>query len=993
MRILMKALHVPFMLTLILLPSVASAQASITGVVRDLSDAVLPGVSVEAESPALIEKVRSVVTDGSGQYRIENLRPGTYTVTFTLPGFSTVKRESIELSGSFVATINAELRVGAIEETVQVRGESPIVDVQRASKQTVIDQDVVKNIPTGRNATVLAALVPGVRIGRLGDAGGIGDTSGDSNGTIHGSAAGQARLESNGLSLSLVGGSNQQAQSNMSAIQEVTVDTSGMSAEASTGGVRVNMVPKEGGNRVSGVVFGAFANESMQADNFDDALRTALGSPNTLKRFADFNPGMGGPIVPNKLWYYGAYKSTTTESYASGVYVNRNANNPNVWTYDPDLTSRPFNNFDAWDLQARLTWQISNKVKMGISDQEGYYCACTDALGSGASPEAVQIRRTPKVRNLIADFTAPMTSRVLLEGAVLKLNQDLVREVQPDYANPAMIAVVEQALNNFIYRTVDQSGTNPNLRSTWFSSYQGRFAASYITGAHAFKTGVTYQRLKEVGWLGNQILDAQRVTYRFNNGIPNQITLFGYPVREDYRNPELGWYAQDKWTFGRTTLGLGVRYDYHTVNLPASVVGPTSLLPNRNLSFPASKPVAWHDLTPRLGLARDVFGTGKTAFKVGLNKYLDAHGRFGRTLNPATRIGNSTTRAWNDADRDYVPDCDLVVPQANGECGALANQNFGGSTLSAAYDSDLLFGWGRRSFNWEFTTGVQHELFRGVSLEVGYFRRWFGNFFATDNRAVSPADFTAFSVTAPTTDSRLPSAGQTITGYYNLNPDKVGQVDEFVTRASNYGKQTQHWNGVDVNLSARLPNGIRVQGGTSTGRTTRDSCEIRAALPESAPTNPFCKVAEPLVTDFKLFATYIVPVIKTQLSGNFQRSIGPAADANYVASNALVAPSLGRPLSGGAANVTVPLIPLTSLYSGYVAQLDFRVAKPFSIGWARAVLNLDVYNMLNENSPLTVNTTLGGAIPWQQPRCTTGGNSCDTVMRPRLLKISAQLDF
>src|SRR5829696_8393235 len=146
----------------VFVPAAVFGQASITGVVRDTSGAVLPGVSVEAASPALIEKVRSVVTDGSGLYRIVDLRPGAYTVTFTLPGFSVVKREGIELTGSFVATINAEMRVGALEETVTVTGETPTVDVQSATRQRVMDREVIDNIPTGRSTFALGVLVPGI---------------------------------------------------------------------------------------------------------------------------------------------------------------------------------------------------------------------------------------------------------------------------------------------------------------------------------------------------------------------------------------------------------------------------------------------------------------------------------------------------------------------------------------------------------------------------------------------------------------------------------------------------------------------------------------------------------------------------------------------------------------------------------------------------------------------------------------------------------------
>ena len=149
-------------MSFVLLPAIALAQASIEGVVRDPSGAVLPGVTVEAASPALIEKVRSVVTDGTGQYKIIDLRPGTYSVTFSLAGFNAFKRDGIELAGAFAATVNAELKVGELNETITVTGESPVVDVQNSRQQTVMGSEVLNTIPTGRTQFANAVLVPGI---------------------------------------------------------------------------------------------------------------------------------------------------------------------------------------------------------------------------------------------------------------------------------------------------------------------------------------------------------------------------------------------------------------------------------------------------------------------------------------------------------------------------------------------------------------------------------------------------------------------------------------------------------------------------------------------------------------------------------------------------------------------------------------------------------------------------------------------------------------
>src|SRR5687768_11493955 len=267
----------------LLLPAAAYAQAAITGVARDTSGGVLPGVTVEAASPVLIEKVRSVVTDDTGQYRIVDLRPGLYTVTFSLPGFSTVRREGIELTGTFVATVNGDLKVGALEETITVTGETPIVDVQSVRQQTTVSKDVIAAIPVSRNATGITSLIPGMSSNN--DAGNIGGGIGGGVGTIHGGRGNDSRTYSDGINTGWAGGSaggGNMAGSTASA-QEVVVNTSGGLGEAETSGVVLNVIPREGSNTFSGGFQYSGANGSMQGDNYTEALQAAgLRSPAKL---------------------------------------------------------------------------------------------------------------------------------------------------------------------------------------------------------------------------------------------------------------------------------------------------------------------------------------------------------------------------------------------------------------------------------------------------------------------------------------------------------------------------------------------------------------------------------------------------------------------------------------------------------------------------------------------------------------------------------------
>lgn len=324
----------------LVVPSSAFAQAAIAGLVRDTSGAVLPGVTVEASSPALIEKTRSVVTDSNGLFRVVDLRPGVYTVTFTLAGFNTVRRDGITLAGEFTATVNVDMRVGAIEETVTVTGESPVVDVQSAAQQRVLGKDVVDTIPSGRTHFGVAALIPGVQTSNTADAGGTNAIA-LVNLTAHGGRTGDSRVTINGLSTqnAEIAGNASGVLPNISGSQEIVVDFAAGSAEMPNGGVRVNVIPRDGGNTFTGTFFMNGTNEAWQNSNLSDDLRSrGLLSANTNKLQYDVNPGVGGPIVRDRLWFFSAARWNGNQNYIGGSFWNKNAFDPNSWTYEPDLT-------------------------------------------------------------------------------------------------------------------------------------------------------------------------------------------------------------------------------------------------------------------------------------------------------------------------------------------------------------------------------------------------------------------------------------------------------------------------------------------------------------------------------------------------------------------------------------------------------------------------------------------------------------------------------
>jgi len=362
MRVLTKGVVV---LALLFLPTAAFAQGAIAGQVKDASGGVLPGVTVEAASPVLIEKTRTVTTDGAGNYRIENLRPGSYTVTFTLTGFSTIKRDDVSVSGTATTSTDATLRVGAVAETITVTGETPLVDVSSTKKEVVLDHDAVQALPSSRQYFTLARVAPGTTGGGA-DVGGAGIADVGQSLTVHGSKAVDQRVMLNGLSIMTLqaGGNIGGQQPDVGSAAEIAVDTTSLSAEMATGGIRINFIPKDGGNTFGNSTFYTFTNQSMQGNNYTDALKNAgLPTPTKIDSSWDLNESIGGPIKKDKAWFWFSTRFNRTAAFA-GLFANANAYNPNAWTYVADTNNPAENKGKVQQNNLRITWQATPKIKI-----------------------------------------------------------------------------------------------------------------------------------------------------------------------------------------------------------------------------------------------------------------------------------------------------------------------------------------------------------------------------------------------------------------------------------------------------------------------------------------------------------------------------------------------------------------------------------------------------------------------------------------------------
>ncbi len=1011
---------------LVMLPASAYAQASITGVVKDASGAVLPGVTVEAASPALIEKVRSATTDGTGQYRIIDLRPGEYSVTFTLPGFNTFKREGVELTGSFVATINAELKVGGVTETITVTGETPIVDVQSVRRQTTLSNEVLTTVPTARSWAATAILIPGITI----QAGTSADIQVTPQMTVFGGAGGrtnEGRMQVDGLGTgaALNGGGVSTYVADISNAQEVVTTTSGGLGEAEVGGPSMNIVPKSGGNTVKGQAYLSDVPSSWVGSNYTPELQAAgLGVPGQLIKQWDETFGVGGPIKKDRLWYYGTYRDEGQHRSIPNVYPNLNAGDPTKWDYQPD-TSKQARGAESFQLSSvRLSSQITPRNKLNFQWDMQWPCngsavtanadACraqsqSDAfygsLGLGgltanSSPETAGYLRT-LVQNHQITWQSPTTSRLLLEAGVGTYRAAWGPFESPGNPTRGLVRVTELqgrngAVANFNYRSQNwaQDFDNPNR---W------RASASYVTGANSMKFGYEGSYLVEdIQNHGNDL----NLAYTLNGGVPSSLTesLRVYTQSDRVRTTSL--YGQDQWTRGRMTLQGALRFDNAWSYSPAQTIGPAlingqTFLPTP-LSFDRTDGVNYKDISPRGGVAYDVFGNGKTSVKINVGKYMDPASNLNNNYsisNPIARIATSTTRTWTDNGtggagtsgyRDFIPECDLTNNALNGECGAATAQTFGTSTrTTAAIDSALLNGWGVRPRDWQFGASVQQQIAPRFSMEVGYFKRWLQNFTATDNLAVTANDFTPYSITAPS-DGRLPGGGgYTVGTLYNVVPSLFGVTSNNITRAENFGTQYQSYNGMLLNLSARMRNGVTLTGGINSGVTVIDSCDVRAALPETNATNPYCHSDPGFVTKLNAIGSYTLPKIDVLVAGTFRSDQGASLAANYNVPAAVITAALGRPASLAGTTQSINMVAPGQVWGDRVNEIDLRLAKILKFGRTRTNIGIDIFNLINSNAVLTYNQTFS-------PTVTTGAGAWlapQSVLTPRFVKISAQIDF
>lgn len=1031
--------------SLSLLPALAFAQATVSGTVRDNSGAVLPGATVEAASPALIERARTAVTDGSGQYRITELPPGTYVLTVSLSGFTSVKREGVTVSGSGVIPINVELSVGTLAETITVSGEAPIVDTQTTRRETVVTSETINALPITRNYGGVLYATPGLSVQPGVNANDLMPSM--ATFSAHGGQSTEGRVFVNGVSVNGPFGANSVTQFafDVANAEEMQVLVSGGLGESETGGPIANIVPRSGGNVFSGNAFYSGTGSKLQADNVDDRLRSLnIASAPTVRSNWDTNFALGGPITRDRLWFYGNVRSVgVAQVVSAGIAPNRFVGDATQWLYEavPGVEVRQVES--KRDLSIRLTEQVTrrNRVTFSYTFQDRCQGSSLTRDGGGCrqpgdgwigapanadttAPEAGSGYMDQPTTLTQATYTSPISTRQLFDAALSRFAYGQIGNgsVPPDSTN-GMIGVTERSNRygraGMSYRAPFGWGVYDAVPWNWRASW------AYVTGAHNAKVG--YQgTLMKYDWV--TYTNPSLMRYFFNTpaasatGVPIGVSYTTSSYFEFANRAEAhAIFVQDQWTRGRLSLQGALRWDTVSSWMPADHNGTdeVSRFSPAPVRFPRTDSVTgYHDITPRMGLAYDVFGNGRTAIKVNAGKYLAAAVADGiySSNSPALQyvrtIAGANGRGWTDSNGNFQVDCDLLSPAAQNlastggdVCAALTggNLNFGSVVPNTIINPDVLSGWNVRQYNWNFGASVQHAILPRVSVDVGYNRRWWGNFLTTVNQLVSASDYDTWTLPIPD-NAKLPGGGGGTAQFVAITSAAAARGSQsYQTRETDFADaRTSYWHGVDVNATARMANRLNLQAGTTTGRGVRNTCDLWRARPELQGSNraDACDVTEPWMTSFRGLASYRVPKAEVQLSatlrstrttaGGDNASNGTSLNANYQLPNTVVQQYLGRLPAGALSSgtTTVNLAVPSALYPpDRRNQIDIRVAKILGVAWRRLDLGVDVYNLFNANTATAFDQTYlytDNGATYLNPTA---------IMPPRLLRFNATLTF
>lgn len=930
----------------LLLSSAAYAQSAITGVVKDTTGAAMPGVTVEASSDVLIEKVKSDVSDGNGNYRIADLRPGTYSVTFTLPGFKTYRRDGLLLPSEFTATVNGELAIGQLEETITVTGASPVVDVTTAAKISVLDREAMDLIPTGRSIQGLAQLVVGVNLS-LPDTGGARAMQ-QTYMTTHGMTTSNTTVLVDGMMVNgLQADGAVQSYFNDAMNSEMSYQTSGIGAETSSGGVRLNMIPREGGNRFSGDFKAVSRPGSWQSSNLTDRhKKSGLTSGNAIDRIVDYTLALGGPIKKDKLWIFGSARYYSVNNFIPNTYF--------------DDGSKGIDDQFIKSATARLTWQATPRNKFsGYFDEVDKYRG--HDMQANYDPEtAASLWHSPAYHTTSVKWTSPISSSLFLEAGWSNNTENYTTGYQEGIEKPRGTA---EWFANASKNEVDLGGytrAGPTNVTQSPVAFYWNAAATYVKGDHTIKVGANNRSGQ---FIHTRDANADLVQqYRSSStrvpwSVPDSVLIRNSPLIYGERlNRDLGVFIQDSWRLNRLTANVGLRWETVNAQVLAGKSPAGRFVPERQFDEIKNLP-DWNNLAPRMALVYDLMGNGRTAVKYSLNRYnLSRTTGIAENYNPLR--SETATLPWRDVNGDDI---------AQGERGCVGYPRVGCEIsftgLAPNFGISALNEYGQFPRTWNLESGLelQHELFSGVSVSGSWWRGNFHNLTTTINRSWTLADYTPYTWHNPITGQpfEVYARSAAAAARPTSNLDTFDEARERAYEAFNFeGK----W---------RIPGGGQVFGGVSVERERNKNCTSPDDPNYGGNGRALCDEFEldiPYRPSWKLSGTRAIG-FGVNVSVAFQNNRSPVSSRVMAVTRGTTRYPADCPSPCPAGQIIMPTATFGQTSMTYnleaeratsverIAQLDFKVSRTFRFGRYSVLPTFEVFNINNSDAIISYITT------------------------------------
>lgn len=886
----------------------AQTTSGIAGVAKDSSGAVMPGVTVTITSPAMIEGSRITTTDSNGQYKFVDLRPGVYAVTFTKTGFQTVRRENITLTTSFTATVNGTLPVGTTVTQVTVSEAAPLVDVQNSVSESVLTRQVLDTIPTGRDPFAEGETVPGVTTSTPD----VGGTMGMQQPTlqVHGSNGDDNVIFVDGMWIQHPGFSGNQTgfYYDDSLMQDISYQFNTLPAEAPVGGVEINLVPRDGGNQFHGGFFGSGANSALEANNNTTALyNLGLQARNYVDSVYDYNAHFGGPLLHNKLWFFGVFRRWGANNFLANTYTT------------PAKTVQAVDNNRLTDATLRLTWQATKKNKFSISYDRGFKFRGhrpNNFIGAEFSePQTDVVQKSWMNYMAQAKWTGTLSPRLLAQVGYTLMPVEYNLGFEPG-TSPTAIAEYDQ-ITSTILVTSPRVDNDRGTEQTWDASL------SYVTGSHDLKTGVQ----DRYGWFSEAFTINGDQTLILNNGVPVDVRIYNTPLNHrENLDPDLGWYLQDSWQITRRlTINPGIRFDHMVFNIPAQGGGGGLWTPVRQ--DPAINGIVhWNTWSPRLGFAWDVFGDSKTAIKGGVSKYDVLEGT-GLAQNVNPNFISTSTCPWTSFAEALPSTLNLAT------CTGFSGNN-------NHIDPNM-----KRPYQWEYTVMVQRQIGANTAVSVGYYGRRYYDLFGVENLAVPPTDYTPVTIANPLTGAPLT--------VYNQLPSTKGQINLLQTTIPS---QYQHYNGVELQVNTRLRKFTAFAGltiGKSYGNDNAFS-SVDLNNPNNL-INLAGNVGYDAPYQIRSGGSYNLPK-GVLFAFTVREDSGLPQGRTYVV-NTKVIPGLTQ------VSQSVLVAPPGQYRYPWVNLVDIRMAKTFKLGEHLTFEpSADIFNLLNTSGVTSAVTTVGSSL-------------------------------